>query len=219
MGPRAWGQGFPHSLCFSSSLKYLCCLLPKSCLTLATPWTVVHQAPLSRGFDNSIWCTFPVLFCRCKPPPLLQPVEGANYLMTLSPYTQAFWNLKTDKVNPCDPTLLPHHQPVRELCTSWSHTLWPPLPPHLAFESLLHAKLLQSCPTLCNPMDCALQAPLSMGFSRQEYWSGLPCPPPGDLPNPGIEPASFTSLKHKVLYCWATPKSPLPKCFGELGAF
>ena len=32
------------------------------------------------------------------------------------------------------------------------------------------------------------QAPLSMGFSRQEYWSGLPCPPPGDLPDPGIEP-------------------------------
>ena len=36
----------------------------------------------------------------------------------------------------------------------------------------------------------AHQAPLSMGFSRQEYWSGLPCPPPGDLPNPGIEPES-----------------------------
>ena len=34
------------------------------------------------------------------------------------------------------------------------------------------------------------QAPLSMGFSRQEYWSGLPFPPPGDLPNPGIEPGS-----------------------------
>ena len=34
------------------------------------------------------------------------------------------------------------------------------------------------------------QAPLSMGFSRQEYWSGLPCPPPGDLHNPGIEPRS-----------------------------
>ena len=33
----------------------------------------------------------------------------------------------------------------------------------------------------------AHQAPLSMGFSRQEYWSGLPCPPPGDVPNPGIE--------------------------------
>ena len=36
----------------------------------------------------------------------------------------------------------------------------------------------------------AHQAPLSMGFSRQEYWRGLPCPPPGDLPNPGIEPTS-----------------------------
>ena len=36
----------------------------------------------------------------------------------------------------------------------------------------------------------AHQAPLSMEFSRQEYWSGLPCPPPGDLPNPGIEPRS-----------------------------
>ena len=39
----------------------------------------------------------------------------------------------------------------------------------------------------------ALQAPLSMEFSRQEYWSGLPHPPPGDLLNPGIEPASPTS--------------------------
>ena len=39
----------------------------------------------------------------------------------------------------------------------------------------------------------ASQAPLSMGFSRQENWSGLPCPPPRDLPNPGIEPASLTS--------------------------
>ena len=36
----------------------------------------------------------------------------------------------------------------------------------------------------------ARQAPLSMGFSKQEYWSGLPCPPPGDLPDPGIEPVS-----------------------------
>ena len=37
------------------------------------------------------------------------------------------------------------------------------------------------------PWTITRQAPLSMGFSRQEYWSGLPCPPPGDLPNPGIE--------------------------------
>ena len=39
----------------------------------------------------------------------------------------------------------------------------------------------------------ASQAPLSIGFSRQEYWSGLPCTAPGDLPNPGIEPTSLSS--------------------------
>ena len=37
------------------------------------------------------------------------------------------------------------------------------------------------------------QVPLFMGFSRQEYWSELLCPPPGDLPNPGIKPTSLTS--------------------------
>ena len=43
------------------------------------------------------------------------------------------------------------------------------------------------------PWILAFQALLSMGFSRQEYWSGLPCPPPGDLPNPGTEPVSLMS--------------------------
>ena len=43
------------------------------------------------------------------------------------------------------------------------------------------------------PWTVASQAPLSMGFSRQEYWSGLPCPRPGDLPHPGIKPTSLTS--------------------------
>ena len=43
------------------------------------------------------------------------------------------------------------------------------------------------------PWTIACQASLFMGFSRQEYWSGLPYPPPGDLPNPGIEPASLMS--------------------------
>ena len=57
----------------------------------------------------------------------------------------------------------------------------------------MHANSLQSCLPLCNPTPWTLarQAPLFMGFSRQEYWSGLPCPTPGHLPNPGIEPASL----------------------------
>ena len=48
----------------------------------------------------------------------------------------------------------------------------------------------QSCLTLCDPTDCSPQAPLSMGFPRQEHWSGLPFPSAGDLPDPGIEPTS-----------------------------
>ena len=43
------------------------------------------------------------------------------------------------------------------------------------------------------PWTVALQDPLSLGFSRQEYWSGLPFPPPGGLPNPGIKPTSLVS--------------------------
>ena len=48
----------------------------------------------------------------------------------------------------------------------------------------------QSCPTLWNTVDCSLSGPVSMRFSRQECWNGLPCPPLGDLPNPGIKPRS-----------------------------
>jgi len=53
-------------------------------------------------------------------------------------------------------------------------------------------KAAQYCLTLFDPMDCSCQAPLAMEFSRPEYWSGLPCPPPGNLPNPGIRPRSLT---------------------------
>ena len=58
----------------------------------------------------------------------------------------------------------------------------------------------QSCLTLCDPMDyIACQAPLSIGFSRQEYRSGLPCSSPGHLPDPGIEPVSLMSPALQLL--------------------
>ena len=62
------------------------------------------------------------------------------------------------------------------------------------------------CPILCDPTDCALQAPLFMGFSRQEYCSGLPCPPPGDLSNQGSNPG----LLHcrQILYSLSHQGSP-----------
>ena len=55
------------------------------------------------------------------------------------------------------------------------------------------------------PWIVACQAPLSMGFSRQEYWSGFPCLPAGDLPSPGIEPASLMSL-----HCQVDSLPPVP---------
>ena len=103
---------------------------------------------------------------------------------------------------------------------------------HIWYESESESEVAQSCPTLCDPIDCSLpgssihgifqarilewgaiafsevasvvsnsvilwlvacQVPLPMGFSRQEYWNGLPCPPPGGLPDPGIKPASLMS--------------------------
>ena len=51
--------------------------------------------------------------------------------------------------------------------------------------------VIQSCPTLATPWTVAHQAPLPMGFSRQESWSELPFPSPGDLPDPGIKPMSL----------------------------
>ena len=64
----------------------------------------------------------------------------------------------------------------------------------VTYEDILSLSFVYSCyvvPKVC--LTVALQAPLSMGFPRQEYWSGLPFPPPGDLPNQRTEPASPAS--------------------------
>ena len=58
----------------------------------------------------------------------------------------------------------------------------------LADSACMHAKSLQLCLTLYDPMVYSPPGSSVHGFSRQEYWSGLPCPPPGDLPDPGIKP-------------------------------
>ena len=67
----------------------------------------------------------------------------------------------------------------------------------------VHAKSLQSYPTLCDPKDCSPPGSLSVAFSRQEYWSGLSCLLPVDLPDPENQPVSFMSLScigRQVLY-------------------
>ena len=65
------------------------------------------------------------------------------------------------------------------------------------------SEVTQSCPTLCDPMDSSLHhAPPSMEFSRQEYWSGLLFPFPGNLPDPGIRPKDLTQISLIVNRCF-----------------
>ena len=96
----------------------------------------------------------------------------------------------------------PHLSPPPHLDsweTYWEKGMWlvylfsPLLHGSLACLSIcVHAESLQLCPSLCDPMDCSLPGS-SVGFSRQESWSRLPCPPLGDLPYPGVELVSRVS--------------------------
>ena len=76
------------------------------------------------------------------------------------------------------------------------------------FQMKLKVKLLSCVQLFATPWTVAYQAPPSMGFSRQEYWSGLPFPSPGDRPEPGIEP---TSLGSPALQADALPSEQLKK--------
>ena len=76
-------------------------------------------------------------------------------------------------------------QPLLYLTLTSIHEYWK--------NHVVWANSLQSCPTLSTLWTVACQSPLSMWFSRQEYWSGLPCPPSGDHPNPRIRPEFLMS--------------------------
>ena len=100
------------------------------------------------------------------------------------------------------PRSLLHHQRFSSLFSKW---------PQLSKGEF--CKLEAPCVSECaysvgsimsdssTPQTLSRQAPLSMGFSRQEYWGGLPCPPPGHLPDPGIQPVSFLLLHGRRILC------------------
>ena len=82
--------------------------------------------------------------------------------------------------------------------------------PLTTMEACVHACCHPLCPILWTPGTVAHQAPLSMGFFKQEYWSGWPFPPPGALPDPGFELMSPVSsaLGRQILYCPSHHGSP-----------
>ena len=77
----------------------------------------------------------------------------------------------------------------------------------------MHAKSLQLCPMLCDPMDCSLPGSSVHRILQAKILVWLPCPPPGDLPDPGIEPRSLASscTGGQILYHWHRLESPLVK--------
>ena len=84
-----------------------------------------------------------------------------------------------------------------------------PLPPCVLCWMKVKVKLLSRFRLFATPWTIAYQAPPSVEFSRQEYWSGLPFPSPGDLPNTGIEPGS------PALQAGALPSAPSGKMLGH----
>ena len=114
-----------------------------------TPWTIVHQAPLSVGFSKQeYWSGLPFPSPGDLPDPISEIKLG-------SPTSQA--------------DALTSEQPGNHK---------------------MKVKSLSCVRLFATPWTIAHQASLSTGFSKQEYWSGLPFPSPGDLPNLGIEPGS-----------------------------
>ena len=103
---------------------------------------------------------------------------GHDWAASLSFFTFILWRRKWQPT----PVFLPgesRRQGSRVGCCLWGCTESNILK-RLSSSSSMHAELFQSCPIFCDPTDIAWQAPLSMGFSRQEYWSGLLCPPLGE---------------------------------------
>ena len=100
---------------------------------------------------------------------------------------------------------------LAKLHNSWSsfqHSLlqrWWGMPTGMLYPVL--CLVTQSCQTLCDHMDCSPPAPLSLEFSRREYWSGFLFPSPRDLPNPGMEPRS-PAWQADIFTIWATIFSP-----------
>ena len=130
-----------------------------------TPWTVsLHQAPLSMEFSRQeYWSGLPF------PPPGNLPNPGMELTSPVSPALAGrFFTI--------EPSGKPQASEVNKL---------------YPFLKCVSRSVMSN--SFATPWTVACQVPLSMGFSRQEYWRGLPFPPPGDLPDPGIELTSPVS--------------------------
>ena len=78
----------------------------------------------------------------------------------------------------------------------------------MAYSCCCSCLVTKSCSSLCDPLPVAHQAPLSMGFPRQESWSGVPFPSPEDLPDPGIKPCLTSPASAGGFFTTEPPEKP-----------
>ena len=95
--------------------------------------------------------------------------------------------MKAGNINECS------DQTNKLLCNKEKNRRGVDAPSSSGYLSVQFTSVTQSCPTLRYPMDCSLPGSSVHETLQAKYWSGLPCPPPGDLPDPGIEPTSLMS--------------------------
>ena len=101
-----------------------------------------------------------------------------------------YFKIKTFKF--CRLQIYKYHNSENNHIAERFTSVWNPFL-RLPVTYMLNECVLSHIQLIVTPWTLACQSPLSMRFSRQEHWSGLPFPPPGDLPDPGIEPASLVS--------------------------
>ena len=183
---------------------YLLLLVLFSCSVLSnsftSPWTVSRQAPLSKGFSRRVLEWVVISISRRSSWPRDQThrscigrwiIYSLSYQGNLS-ILYRWQNRNFKKFS----NFLKDAQKGNTGSSPRSFSFFISFQPYAIILCCVHACVLShfSYVRLFTKLwTLPRQAPLSMGFSRQEYWSGLPCPPPGDLPAPGTEPISLMS--------------------------
>ena len=179
MSDALWGQINWNTGIWSSVLCDSDCVLRIWLLasTVSNPWTIACQAPLSKGFSREeYWSGFP-----CPPPGDLPDsgIEPAS-LMSLAFSGGFFTTSATWEASPQGQ----ENSKEEEIILRGTSTFT---------RGSVKSELLQPCPTLCDPMDCSPSRSSVHGIFQTRILEWVACPSPGDLPDPGIEPASLMS--------------------------
>ena len=160
-----------------------------SCVRLfATPWTIAYQTPPSIGFSSQEYWSGLLFPSQPRDRTRVSRIVGRRFTLWATREVQSDANMCAMARTSITRPLISNPNICPILLSSKKR----PQPALLCLKEKVKVKSLSHVRLFATPWTVAYQASPSMGFSRQEYWSGLPFPSPGDLPDPGIEPGSST---------------------------